>query len=61
MSICIQREGRRVVSQVPLYGLDIVPGPEGGHGIAVSQIVEPCVRQTDRGGDPLEVVIDRVR
>ena len=35
VSILVQGEGSGVMPQVPLKGLHIVPGPEGGHGEAV--------------------------
>ena len=60
VAIHVQREGSGVVAQVALHGFDVIPGPESCHGVAVAEIVEPRVRQTDRSREAFVVVIDRV-
>ena len=40
VSVNVQREGRRMMAQVLLHCLDVIPTLKGGHGVAVSQIVE---------------------
>ena len=52
-----QSKGGGVVAQIALDGLDIVPGPEGRNCKAVPEIVQTCVRHTDRGHDLLVVVV----
>ena len=48
------------MAQVLLYGLEIVPGPEGSDGEAVAQVMQAGLREADRGHKALVVVIDRV-
>ena len=37
------------MAQVLLYGLEIVPGPEGSDGEAVAQVMQAGLREADRG------------
>lgn len=43
-----------------MHCLDVIPGPEGGDGVAVAEIVQAGVWQADGGYKTLEAVIDRV-
>ena len=61
VAVHVQREGRRGVAQVALNRLDIIPGTDSGHGVGMTEIVEPGVRQADGLDDPFKVVIERVR
>ena len=45
------------MAQIALDSLDIVPGPEGSDCIAVSEVVQTCVRKTDGGDDLLVIVL----
>ena len=47
-----------MVAQVALYGFDIISCLQGGHCIAVPQIMQPGIRNIDRSRDPLKRVID---
>lgn len=38
--------------------LDVVPGPDSGHGVRAAQVVEPQGGETDLGGQPLEIAVD---
>lgn len=57
MAVHVQREGGAIVAQVSLHGLDIVPGPDRGHGVAVTQIVESGRWEADGCNDFLVVVV----
>ena len=57
MPIHVQRKGSGVVAQIALDSLDIIPSPEGSNCKAVSEIVQTCVRHTDRGHNLLVVVV----
>ena len=61
MAVYIQGKGCGVMSQVALYGLDIVPSLQGSHRIAVAQVMQPCSRYADVTGNPLKVVVDCAR
>lgn len=51
MTIDIQRKGGGGVAQIALYRLNIIPGPNRGHSIAVPEIVEAGIRAANgRGG-----------
>ena len=50
-----------MVSEIALNRLNIVPGPERGHGVAMPEVVQTGIRQTNRGHQPLVIVIDRIR
>ena len=60
MSVDIQGKGSGCMAQIVPNGLDVISGSDGGHGIAVPQIVEADIRTADRGDDPLEGSVDRV-
>lgn len=38
VAVHVQRECGGGVAQVPLHGLDVVPGANRGHGIAVTEV-----------------------
>lgn len=38
MTVDIQGKGGRGVSQIPLYGLDIIPALNRGHGVAMAKV-----------------------
>ena len=58
MPVNIQREARRRVTKVCLYGFDVVPAFNGDHGVAVPQIVKAQPVQPDLADGILEVVVD---
>ena len=43
MAVDIQGKGGGGMAQVPLYGLDVVPGADRGYGVGMSQIMEPGI------------------
>lgn len=45
------------MTQVALHGLNIIPGPDCGHGVAVAQVVEAGRGKADGGHDLLVMVI----
>ena len=45
------------MTEIALYGLDIVTGANRGYGIAVAKIVESCVRPADAFRNPLKMMI----
>lgn len=44
------------MAEAALHRFDVIAGTDGGHGVGVAQIVEPCKRQSDGFHDPLVVV-----
>ena len=36
MAVDIQREGRRGMAEIALHRLDVVPGPDGSHGVGMA-------------------------
>lgn len=60
VAVDVQREGGCGVAQVALHRLNIVAHGDCRHRVGVAQIMEAEVRQTDLGGDFLELVIDGV-
>ena len=61
MTIHVQRKGGRVVSEVLLYGLDIIAVLEGGDGEGMAQIVKARVGITGIGNQLFEIMINRLR
>lgn len=53
VAILVQRERRRVMTQVRLHRLDVVTRSDGLDGIAVSEAIETDVRLADRSNNPL--------
>ena len=49
-----------MVPEIALYGFNIVPAFDGGYGVAVPQIVQAGVRQTDGRDNPFIIVVNRV-
>ena len=47
MAVDVQSESRRRVAEVFLHRLDIVARADRGHGIAVSEVVEPDIGATN--------------
>ena len=45
------------MAQVALHGLDVIPGADGGYGIAVSEIVKTGIRAANGGHSFLEVFV----
>ena len=45
------------MAQVALHGLDVIPGADGGYGIAVSEIVKTGIRAANGGPSFLEVFV----
>ena len=58
VAVNVQRESCGCVAQIPLNRLYIVPGADSCDSVGVAQIVERSGRHTDRGGHPLERLID---
>lgn len=58
MPVHIQREARRRVAEVCLYGFDVVAAFNGDYGVAVPQIVKAQPVQPDLTDNILEVVVD---
>jgi len=46
-----------MVAQIALDGLDVIPSPKRSDCIAVSEVVQTCVRKTDGGDDLLVIVL----
>lgn len=61
MTIDIQCKSRCVVAQRLLDGFDIVPALKGRYGIAVAQVMKPCIRVASFFDKLLEVEIDGLR
>lgn len=50
VAVDIQSKGGGSVAQVPLHGLDVIPGTDCGHGITVSQIMKTGVWAANGSG-----------
>lgn len=57
VTVNVQGKGGCGVAQVSLYSLDVIPGADRCHGIAVSEIVETGIRAANGGNDFLEASI----
>lgn len=60
MPINVQGKGGGMVSEITLNRLNIVPGPKRDHGVAMPEVVQTGFRQTNRGYQPLVIMIDRI-
>ena len=60
VAVYVQGEAGRGVAQVALHRFNIVPGADGGHGVRVPEVMHPCVRASNRGGDCLKRLINGV-
>ena len=58
MTVDIQSEGCRGMSEIALDCLDIITGPQGRHGIGMPQIMKAGVRSADRGHSLFEGPVD---
>ncbi len=47
VSIDVQREGCRGVTEVALHGFDVVAVLQGDHRVSVPQVVDPGLRTAD--------------
>ena len=51
MTVNVKRKCSRGVTEISLHSLDVVAGLKSGNGIAMTQIVQPGVRETNRLND----------
>ena len=57
VAVNVQSKGGGGMAQVALDRLNVVPGPDRGHGKAVTEIVKADLRHSDRGNHQLEVMV----
>ena len=61
VAVDVQREGRRGVAQVGLYGFDVVADLQGGHRVGMPHVVEADLRRADLFHDLLVEALQGVR
>lgn len=58
MTVHVQREAGRGMTEQVLNALNIRSGCKGDRGAAMPEIMRPCVRPADTGGNALEMLIE---